>query len=152
MLTIARSDLGDPDVRALIAALDADLSFTYPEPGANHFRLDPDEVTPGRGILLIARDGVTAVGCGAVRLIDDHTAEIKRMFTIPSARGKGFGRAILAALEAEATRLGARRIVLETGARQAEALRLYDAFGFVEIPRFGEYVDSPLSVCLGKSI
>ncbi|WP_437818266.1 GNAT family N-acetyltransferase [Sorangium sp. So ce1078] len=65
-------------------------------------------------------------------------------------RGRGVARAVLAALEEEARRLGVTRLVLETGERQPEALALYSRTGFRRIPPFGEYVDSPLSVCLEK--
>jgi len=152
VLTILPAGLDDPDVAALIGALDRELDQLYPEPGANHFRLDPEEVEPERGVFLLARlDGV-AVGCGAVHLLDPATAEMKRMFTARSARGRGVGRALLSALEAEARRLGVTRLVLETGARQVEAMALYTNHGFVPIASFGEYVDSPASVCLGKEL
>ena len=72
------------------------------------------------------------------------------MYVDVSARGRGVGGAILRALEAEARGLGVGRIVLETGERQPEAIRLYEAAGYTLIPRYGEYVDSPLSVCMGK--
>ena len=55
-------------------------------------------------------------------------------------------------LELEAMRLGVDKEVLETGERQHEALNLYTKAGFVCIPSFGEYVSSPLSVCMGKNI
>ena len=51
----------------------------------------------------------------------------------------------------EARELGVRRLVLETGTRQLEALRLYRAAGFVDIDPYGEYVASAAtSVCLSK--
>jgi len=59
---------------------------------------------------------------------------------------------VLRALEDEARRLEVGRIVLETGERQIEALALYRSSGFVRIPAFGEYVGSPLSVCMEKRI
>jgi putative acetyltransferase len=152
MISIARSDLRDADALTLIAELDAELSGRYPEPDANHFRLDADEVAPGRGALLLARLDGELVGCGSVRLLDPGTAEIKRMFIRPGARGRGVGRALLTALEGEARALAARRLVLETGDRQPEALALYQRDGFVRIPPFGEYVDSPLSVCMEKRL
>jgi putative acetyltransferase len=75
------------------------------------------------------------------------------MYVSPVVRGKGLGRRLLAALEAEALALGVRRLVLETGVRQAAALALYRATGFQRIPLFGEYCLSPeTSVCLGKDI
>ena len=153
MLSISRSDLGDEDVLALIAELNAELAGRYPEEGANHFRLDPDEVAPGRGALLVARLDGAPVGCGAVRLLDPETAEIKRMFTRAGARGGGVGRALLAALESEARALTARRLVLETGTRQQEALGLYESHGFVRTPLYGEYVESAAtSICMQKDL
>ncbi|MGH7335512.1 MAG: GNAT family N-acetyltransferase [Candidatus Rokuibacteriota bacterium] len=137
---------------ALIAALNAELSARYPEDGATHFRLDVDEVAPGRGAFLVAHVDGEAVGCGAIRRLDGDMAEIKRMYVRPAARGRGVGGALLAALESEAHRLGVTRLVLETGERQPEALALYRGAGFVVIPAFGEYVDSPLSVCMGKEL
>jgi putative acetyltransferase len=149
---IQRGDILSPTARALIEALNAELSSRYPEPGANHFRLDPDEVADGQGAFLIASSFGKPVGCGAVRRIEARTGEIKRMYVSPEARGRGFGRAVLAALEAEARALGITRLVLETGLRQGEALALYERAGFSRIPAFGEYVNSPLSVCLAKEV
>jgi GNAT superfamily N-acetyltransferase/SAM-dependent methyltransferase len=151
-LVIEPSSLDSADARALIGELNRQLDDDYPEPGANHFRLDAGEVAPGRGVFLIARLGGEAVGCGAVRALDDGVAEIKRMYTRPAARGKGVARALLAALEVQARSLGATRLVLETGERQRAAVALYVRAGFEEIPPFGEYVDSPLSVCYGKPL
>lgn len=149
---VQRGDLLSPPARALIEALNAELSSLYPEPGANHFRLDPDEVADGQGAFLIASSGGQPVGCGAVRRIEARTGEIKRMYVSPDARGRGIGRAVLAALEAEARTLGIARLVLETGLRQGEALALYERAGFSRIPAFGEYASSPLSVCMAKDL
>jgi putative acetyltransferase len=153
MITIERAQLTDDVSRALIDSLNAELSEMYPEPGANHFQLDPHEVTDGSGsFLVVYRDGAP-VGCGAVRRLDDETAELKRMYVVTPERGRGLGRRLVSALEAEAQALGARRLVLETGTRQTAALALYRATGFREIPLFGEYLSSPAtSVCLGKDL
>ena len=152
-VTISRARLADDAGRALIAALNAELSATYPEPGATHFGLDPAEVGDGRGAFLVASLHGEPVGCGAVRLIDAETGELKRMYVSPGVRGKGVGRRLVAALEAEARALGARRMVLETGTRQTAALALYRAAGFRPVPLYGEYVRSPdTSVCLWKEL
>jgi GNAT superfamily N-acetyltransferase len=151
-LVIAGEPLGSEAVQVLIAALNAELSERYPNPEDNFFSLSEDEVQPGSGAFLVARLGGRAVGCGAVRRIEPTTAEIKRMYVTPEARGHGVARQILAALEAEARRIGATRVVLETGERQHEAIALYTRAGFARIPCFGEYADAPLSVCLGKTL
>ncbi|HET8679805.1 MAG TPA: GNAT family N-acetyltransferase [bacterium] len=138
---------------ALILALNAELIARYPEDRtADHFELDADEVAPGRGVFLVAYAGSRPLACGAIRLLDADTAEVKRMYVEPGARGYGLGRRLLRALEAEAQLLGARRIVLETGPRQPEAIALYLRAGFSKIAAFGEYANSPLSVFMGKDL
>jgi len=152
-ITIARAELTADVSRSLIEALNAELSGLYPEPGANHFQLDPTEVAEGCGAFLVVYRRGTPVGCGALRLLDAETAELKRMYVSPNVRGRGLGRVLVSALEAEARALGVRRLVLETGIRQAAALALYRATGFQPIPLFGEYRLSPeTSVCLGKDL
>jgi GNAT superfamily N-acetyltransferase len=151
-IEIRREEIASPIARALIADLNAELTDLYPEEGANHFRLDADEVAPGWGAFVVARAGGRTVGCGAVRRLDAETAEVKRMFVKRAARGQGIGRLLLAALEGEALLLGARRLVLETGQRQPAALGLYERAGFARIPAFGAYVGTPLSVCMGKDL
>jgi SAM-dependent methyltransferase len=59
---------------------------------------------------------------------------------------------VLSALEAEARALGCGRLVQETGIRQAGAIALYERAGFARIPPFGEYVHSPVSVCMAKDL
>jgi GNAT superfamily N-acetyltransferase len=125
----------------------------YPEPGANHFHLDPEETTQGRGAFLILFRGKTPIGCGAIRLLDARTGELKRMYVTPAERRKGLGRRLVTELEAEARNLGVHRLVLETGTRQLAALALYRAAGFDPIPLYGEYLRSPkTSLCLGKEL
>jgi putative acetyltransferase len=150
---VRRSDLGSQAAGTLIGRLNAELSAAYPEPGATHFGLRAEEVARGRGAFLVAFDGETPVACGAVRLLEDGDAEIKRMFVAPEMRGRGVGAAVLRALEAEARKLRARRIILETGIRQTAAIALYERKGFERIPAYGEYVNSPAtSVCMGKDL
>jgi putative acetyltransferase len=152
VIAIRRAEILSPEAQALIRALNAELDARYPEEGANHFRLDPDEVREGQGGFYVASADGAPVGCGAFRRLDGRTAEIKRMYVSPAARGRGVGRAVLRALEAEARGLGIGRLVLETGARQHEAVGLYASAGFTPIPTFGEYVDSPLSLCMATDL
>ena len=151
-IVISRADLSSAPAQELVDRLNSELSERYPEEDANFLSLDPSEITPGRGLFVLAwLDGV-AIGCGAVKRLGGADAEIKRMYVKPTARGRGVGGAILAELEAEALALGARRIVLETGLRQPEAVALYRRHSFDVIPNFGPYVDSPLSLCMAKTL
>jgi len=149
---IRREELTAPVVQRLICALNAELDARYPEEGANFFRLEPEEVAEDRGAFLVAYLAGKPVGCGAVRKIEPGVAEIKRMYVDPNARGRRVGRQIVDALEAHAQRLGAKRIVLETGPRQPDAIAMYQRAGFAEIPLYGEYIGSKFSVCMAKDL
>jgi putative acetyltransferase len=151
-LAIRTEDLDSPPAALLIAALNIELAARYPEPGANHFRLDAEEVSPANGAFLIGYVGGEPVACGAIRRIEPGVAEIKRMYVVPPARGRGISKIMLAALEERARQLGFGRLVLETGTRQLDAIGLYQGAGFSCIPCFGEYAGSELSVCMAKDL
>ena len=148
---IAPESIDSPAALALIAELDDYLGALYP-PEENFLALAAGDVRPGNGLFLVARLADEPVACGAVRLLSPTTAEIKRMYVRPVARGLGLARGLLQALEQEARALGARRAVLETGDRQPEALGLYRHSGYAPIPCFGEYAASPSSLCLEKQL
>ena len=152
MLTISRERLDSPIALSLIDALNEELTERYPEDGANHFELNLEEVADGRGTFLVASLDGDPAGCGALRVIEPGVAEIKRMFVPHGMRGRGIATALLAGLEMAAHELNVRRLVLETGARQPEAIALYRRAGFDFIAPFGEYIGSPLSVCMAKDI
>src|SRR5258706_2790060 len=112
MVIVRREPLEGSLARQLIEELNAELTERYPEQGTTHFRLDPEEVAPGRGIFVVAfADGATAepLGCGAVRRLDAHIGEVKRMYVRRAARGQRVAAAVLAALEDEARALGLGR-------------------------------------------
>jgi GNAT superfamily N-acetyltransferase len=150
-----------PTARRLVAALDADLDERYAgdtdvegEPDYAMLNVLSTSVAPPHGVFLVARRGGVPVGCGALRPHHDgdRTAEIKRMYVVPEARGVGIARALLAALEDEAVRLGYTRAVLETGIRQQEAMAMYESSGYTLIANYGAYRDSPLSRCYEKTL
>ena len=147
--------LDSPVALDLIAALNAELSRDYP-PSQRFHSLAAEEVAEGAGAFLVAwLDGAPA-GCGAVRMLPANgilgggVAELKRMYVVPAARGRGLSRAILSELETRATGLGATRVVLETGDKATAALALYESAGYARIPSFGAYAASPTSICFEK--
>jgi putative acetyltransferase len=152
-LDIRRSTLTSSDAARLIAALNRELTATFPEPGATHFALSESQVTAGGGAFLVAYLDDVPVGCGAVRRLDETTAELKRMYVDRSVRRRGIARALVEALEREARLIGVTTVVLETGTRLEPAIRFYEAMGYTRIPLFGEYRVSPeTSLCFGKSL
>jgi putative acetyltransferase len=146
-LIIAPEPFESDDARQLIAGLDASLTEVYSAEERFGPNLKAAHLEAGRGTFLVAREGDRAVGCGAVRLIDAMTAEVKRMYVEPDQRGRGVGKGVLAALEAAARRLGATHLVLETGIYQEAAIALYRHAGFTPIDCWGEYASSATSLC-----
>lgn len=107
---------------------------------------------PPDGLFLIARRGPMSVGCGGIRHLEPGTAEIKRMYVISEARGTGAGRAILQRLEDTAQRWNARRVVLETGARNHAALAHYERAGYVRIEPYATGRDPQINRALSKTL
>ena len=128
----------DADVRRLTAAQQAELRARYEggqEPGTPPSAADV-------AVVLVARDaGGEAVGCGALRPLEDGVAEIKRMYVVPAARGRGLSKLVLAGLEAAARDRGWTTLRLETGPRQPEVVALYEGAGYRRIAAFGPYAD-----------
>ncbi|MGY5129889.1 GNAT family N-acetyltransferase [Streptomyces nigrescens] len=121
--------------------------------------LDPEMFTPPHGAYLIAYDGARPLATGGWRRQEDAAegytvgdAEIKRMFVVPEARGRGLARRILAALETDARTAGRSRMVLETGIKQPEALELYASCGYVLVEKFGLYRTYDDSRCMAKPL
>jgi putative acetyltransferase len=151
-VTLADEPFDSADARRLVAALDAHLSELYPPGQRFGPNLRPEHLAPGQGTFVVARADGVAIGCGALRRLDETTAEVKRMYVEPERRGRGVAKQLLDRLEAAAWALGAQRLVLETGIYQTEAIGLYRRAGFTAINCFGEYADSPTSVCFEKRI
>jgi GNAT superfamily N-acetyltransferase len=123
--------------RSLIAATLADYEKVYGDtdlgdtPSATAAEMDRPY-----GAFLVAYDRDRPVGCGGLKRLDADTAEIKRMYVVADARGRGVGRSTLIALEEEARRLGYRRARLDTGPRQPHARALYESAGYAATPDY----------------
>lgn len=92
-----------------------------------------------------------AVGCGAIKPYDKTSAEVKRMFVIPEFRGKGYASAILGELENWAKELGFELMILETGIKQLEAIKLYEKT-YERMENYGQYKGVETSVCFSKEL
>ena len=100
----------------------------------------------------VAFSAGAAVGCGALRRLDDVVAEVRRMYVLPSHRQLGIARALLLRLERAAAALDYSVLRLETGDRQRPAMALYESFGFTRVAPFGEHVGDPTSICYEKPV
>ncbi len=146
-----QSDLAD--VRAMFAAYALSLPVDL---GAQGFEAElanlPGPYGAPGGALLIARsDTGEALGCIAFRRLDADACEVKRLYVLPSARGMGLGKALIAAVIAEARRARYRLMKLDTLPTMQAAIAIYRDHGFVPIEPYGSY-PYPGLMCLGKTL
>jgi GNAT superfamily N-acetyltransferase len=156
MMNIHRVGYGHTDALRLIDEVQAEYVVRYG--GPDETPLDPLMFEPPAGSFFVGyADGVpVATGAwrrtGVAAFGTTATAEIKRMYVAPYARGRGLARLMLAHLESDAGEHGAEAVVLETGLRQPEAMALYETSGYDPVAPFGYYKDEPLSRCYGKRL
>jgi len=148
-----------PDAARLIEEVQQEHVLRYG--GRDGTPVDPAEFAPPGGLFLVAYLNDVAIACGGWR---SHaasetraagagtTAEVKRMYVSEPARRTGIARALLAELERTALAAGFSQVVLETGSKQPEAVSLYRAAGYCDVPPFGYYADAPGAIHLGKRL
>jgi len=156
-----------PHVRAMLREyvewIGLDLAF---QEIAAEFDGLPGEYVPPRGALFVAveatesadgaavgategADGTDGTDGGprylamiAMRPLDAATAEMKRLFVRPDARGRGLARQLISRLCDEARRLNYTEIRLDTLPNMGEAQALYETYGFVDIE---PYYETPIA-------
>jgi GNAT superfamily N-acetyltransferase len=136
VIEFRREPAGSEVARALLSAMEQEMFDLYdmqsmPTPASTE-ELDP----PGGGAYVVGWEDGRAVAGGALKRIGAGVAEVKRMYVVPDARGQGFARGLLAAIEDAARELGYERVRLDTGASQPHAQALYESAGYVEIPDY----------------
>jgi len=146
-----------PQVRRLLRQLDDYLATLY-EPEDNHILGEQALLAPEVSFLVAAHDE-RIVGCGAVRRMPAEAqtgarpyGEVKRMMVDPGLRGQRIGARLLESLESLLSADGIEQALLETGAAQVEAMRLYERSGYRRRAAFGGYPDNGLSVFFEKSL
>ncbi len=100
--------------------------------------------------VLLVIDNGQVVGCGSFKKYDKKVAEIKRVFVKKEYRKKGLAKFIMQTLEQKAMENGYSKLILETGNVLKDAIKLYSGIGYNVIENYGQYVDMPESICMGK--
>lgn len=149
VITPERPD--SPAARELIAELDDHLGSRYAAENRHGFSVEK-LLRQNVAFFVAWADAhrTQPAGCGGVLLVPaqehaDAFAEIKRMYTRPEFRGRGFGRLMLMHLIAHARDRGHSLLRLETGIHQQEARALYERIGFYAIDPFPPYLPDPMS-------
>lgn len=149
-MNLQRTDGSNRDFRELVVMLDKELWDRYAEIQQEYERgnIVGDDVR-----VVLAYGSRTALGCGCLRETGERgVVEMKRVFVRPEYRRRSIARDIVVELESWAKEDRDRQIILETGTKQPEALRLYESLGYSVIPNYGEYGGKPESVCMAKSL
>jgi GNAT superfamily N-acetyltransferase len=137
VIEIRRVRGDDPSAMAMVKAMEdwvtANFGPTTPDRTST---VRPEEMVPPHGTFVLVVDGERAVAGGGVRRLSDRVAEIKRMFVVPDARGRGHGRRLLDALEAAAAELGYHAVRLDTARSMTTAMAMYRRAGFRDIPDY----------------
>jgi GNAT superfamily N-acetyltransferase len=151
-LVVRQRPWDDADAARLRAAMTNELRDRYADRPTDPIHLPPAKAVAissvaWTGVAYIS--GTQPVGHVALRW---HGAdlELKRMYVVPEYRGRGVAAALLAAVDTAAARLGAPRIVLQTGDRQPDAVRCYERAGYHRVPVFPPYDELPWSLCFAK--
>lgn len=147
MISLIKCNSNYSDFQHLVGLLDSDLAI---RDGDDHDFYNQFNKIDAIRFAVVAYWDRQPVGCGAIKEFSDDTVEVKRMYVLPEFRGKGIAVAVLHDLETWADKLGYKRLVLETGVKQPEAIALYNKSGYVRIPNYGQYAGVENSLCFEK--
>ena len=152
--TVSRVPADHPDVERFVTALLQEMADRYDD--------DPDTIErtdEAAAFVLLLDDDGTPLGSGAVQRLSKSKAdaavdhgEVKRVYVVPEARGRGLSRLLMSALVDLARDLGYTWLQLETGDVQPEAIGLYESSGWTRVPNYGQYESDPRSLCFGLRI
>ncbi len=105
------------------------------------------ELSPPGGTFVVGFDEGVPVCCGGLKRLPDGACEIKKMFVVSEARGRGVARALLVELERLARELGYEIARLDTGPKQARARQMYERAGYAPIENFNA---NPVATFFGE--
>ena len=149
MVAIVKTDSTNVDFINLVKKLDEDLAIRDGEEHAFYNQFNSISVIKYATILYY---NDLPIACGAIKEFDSETMEVKRMYVSEAYRNQGFATIVLNALENWSKELNFKFLVLETGLKQPEAIRLYEKNGFALIPNYGQYIGVENSICFKKQI
>jgi GNAT superfamily N-acetyltransferase len=139
MLDFRPCAVDEEPAATLVQAMSDDIAAIYDGldlSGAQMPKAGPAELSPPHGACIVGYEDGVPICCGAIKRLPDGACEIKRMFVVEDARGRGVARALLEQLEARARALGYEIARLDTGPKQARAQRMYERAGYEPIENF----------------
>lgn len=149
MIHCIRTDSTHADFKKLVTELDAELRIRDGDESEFFEQFNKSDSIKYAVVINLAGE---PVGCGALRPYTNDKIEVKRMYVPLEHRSKGLATVVLKELEKWAVELGYHHLILETGIRQPEAIRLYTKNGYKSIPNYGQYQGVSSSVCFEKHL
>lgn len=149
MTRIVRTNSKHPDFIQLVKLLDADLAISDGDEHAFYDQFNKLDDIKHTIVLYLENKPIS---CGAIKELASDTMEVKRMYTLPNQRGKGYATLVLNELEKWSSELAFDKCILETGKKQPEAIALYKKNGYRQITNYGQYANIENSVCFQKEM
>jgi putative acetyltransferase len=147
MLQLIRTDSENSDFQKLVILLDKELAIVD---GDDHAFYSQFNKIDNLKQVILAYEGETVMGCGAIKEFSENTMEIKRMYVLKDQRGKGIASKIVTELENWTKELGFKKCILETGKKQVDAVNLYIKNKYQQIPNYAQYAEVEASICFEK--
>jgi len=135
---VAPADPASPVARTSLTLFADELKERFPEGYRNSDLVSADQIVPPHGVLLVATEDNRPIGCGAVRILQPPTGEIRHMWVHPDARRMGLGRRLVTDLERHALDLGVTALRLGTHETLREAIAMYEALGYTPTSPYGD--------------
>jgi GNAT superfamily N-acetyltransferase len=149
-LTFHDADPDAPPAQACLAAYFALLAQVIPGFAQPALPLpDAADFRPPLGAFRLAMAGRRPLGCVSLRAHAPGTAEVKRLWVAPQARGRGLARRLMQDIETRALALGYSRLILDTNAGLPAAIALYESSGWAAIPAYSGF---PATHWFGKTL
>lgn len=146
---VVKTTTANPDFIFLFRTFDTFLWERYPELKTDYWGNNIIEFNDN--VYIVYRDE-KPVACGCFKKYNQNTAELKRMFVLPEARGLGLAQLVIKELEREAENQDFQILILETLYKQIEAISLYKKRGFKIVDNYEPYIGLTNSVCMSKLI
>ena len=155
---IRRIAYGTPAADVLLEAMDTEMGDLYA--GMRESRRPEIARLVGIALVVHPEEMVATVGAFVGDELVGHAAlrpfgdalEVKRVYVRSDHRGQGISKRLMREVEVIAAEHGVTSLILQTGARQAEAIALYEKIGYVPIDRFGAYAPVPFFLCFDKEL
>ena len=148
-LIYRRCNSVNEDFIKLVAKLDKDLAV---RDGNEHDFYHQFNAIDQLDYTIVVYLEESALGCGAIKLYSERTAEVKRMYVLDEYRGQRIATKLLSELEEWAVELNFTKLILETGVRNPEAIAVYLRSGYIQIENYDQYSNMENSVCFAKEL